>query len=136
LAQTAFGAVLRHFGHGFWLHVAGAATILMIVLWQAAVIGPRAELRGALGRSVGATATLAIAQIGLGLASAILTGLAPPGVGPPPTTIEALTTALHVVFGALLLASAVTLCMNARRRLAVRIPWTAPAGATTIGGAK
>jgi cytochrome c oxidase assembly protein subunit 15 len=127
--QILFGAVLRHFGARLDAHLTFAAVVTLLVgaVEMKTVRHFRGDRRFSFpGRLAGVLVAL---QWGLGFGS-FLAVRAPrpegrPGVG------EVVLTTLHVLAGALLLATAVLLNLRARRLL--RVPGVAAARAVSAG---
>lgn len=111
--QLILGAAFRHNAFGVLPHVFGAGMVTVMVAWTAAVVFSRYGHLGPLRRTAKWLLGLLCLQIGLGIAAywAVLYQAQLPQPYPLPVAI----TVAHVVNGALTLAAAVWLCLQAFR---------------------
>lgn len=116
-AQIALGASVRHLGIGFIPHLVSAGLLLLLLFWLVFIVALHEPTRRALGKPLAALTVLFVAQLFLGVGALWVTGLVPPGFGPPPKGTEALVTTIHQATGSLLLGASILLSLTAWRRL-------------------
>lgn len=124
--QMGFGALLRHLGAGLAVHLILAGSITLLAMYLVLLVAVNDDLRPALLWPASGMFFLLLVQVFLGLGALVLTGAAPPGLGSPPTNIEAFTATAHQAAGALVFASSIVLVVASFRRLA---PLSVPAAA-------
>lgn len=107
LVQIILGAEIRHWGHGFWPHLALAGGLLLLALWQTLMVAVDEKFRSKLLTPAILVLVLLFVQLFLGFGAYMATGLVAPGLGPAPTHGQAAVATLHVLGGALLLAAAI-----------------------------
>lgn len=117
LAQITLGASVRHLGHGVAIHLALAAGVMLLAMWLVLMIAIQDEIRATLLAPAVTLFLLLLTQIFLGFGALFLTGLEAPGMGKPPTFVEAITATAHQAMGSLLLANAIVLAVGAYRYL-------------------
>ncbi len=105
--QIVLGALLRHRAAGFWFHAPGGYLIAATTFGLGALVVAEPLLRRRFGGMALALACGVFAQIVLGNAAALLTGLLAPEFRPPITNVEAFTTAAHHFVGSVFFAGTV-----------------------------
>jgi len=116
--QLILGAAFRHSGMKLLPHLVSAVVVTAIVLWTCIRVLSRYGRVPQLRKPASALLVLLFVQLSLGFGS-YLTRVQWGRGGPHPGTAMALTTVAHVAVGALLLATAVVLAIQARRHTVV-----------------
>ncbi len=112
--QLILGAMFRHHGLGWWPHVVNAAAVAVILAWTAVrAVAQQAKI-AAVRRPAVIMLSLMIAQLCLGFA-AFLTRVTWGHDAAQPELPMVVATVAHVAVGALLLATAVVLAVQAWR---------------------
>lgn len=131
--QMAFGAVQRHLGFGFVVHLSLAGAWLLFVMWLTFVIYLDEQLKKSFRMWPATLVALTVIQLGLGLGALWATQLQAPGVGQAPSAFQALLPTLHLAVGSLIFATTTVLALLAHRRLDA-VPATAAAEGYVMEG--
>ena len=125
--QLILGAMFRHKGMSWWPHVAHALVVAVVLTWTAVRALSLYSKIEAVRRPAVIMLSLLIAQLGLGF-SAFVTRVAWGRDSVQPELPMVISTVAHVAVGAVLLATAVVLCIQVWRHvpaaLAERPPGT------------
>jgi cytochrome c oxidase assembly protein subunit 15 len=137
LIQLVLGVAHRQLAMTFIPHAVFAGVLLIGFLYLAAMMIPDGELRRVAGRMLPTLLLLFGLQIGLGIVSALMTGLVPGRIRTGVTHTDAVIRAAHVVVGALLFAGSVLLaarCRLALRPVSAEADVARPSATLTAGG--
>jgi cytochrome c oxidase assembly protein subunit 15 len=115
--QVVLGVMLRHRNQHFHLHAALAYGLALAALWFGASILLDAEWRRRFGTIAILLGACLFAQIVLGNAAALSTGLVPVQFRPTVRDVTALTTSFHLLVGSFFFASTVALALFSFRQL-------------------
>jgi cytochrome c oxidase assembly protein subunit 15 len=115
--QIVIGALFRHRSVGFHLHAAVGYLLLAAIMGLGAYILVNETVRRRLGWPLFWVAVCVVAQIVLGNASALATGLIPRELRPEITNLQAFTTAAHLLVGSWYFAATIVLALVAYRGL-------------------
>lgn len=129
--ELVLGAAFRHGALKLLPHVVGAAIVTFVVLWTVVRILTEYAKVDQLRRPAIALMSLLMVQLGLGFGSWV-TRVEFAREGVPPGAAVIFTTVAHVAVGALLLATAVVLAIQAWRHVAIPTAETIPQHAPKV----
>ncbi|HVJ80068.1 MAG TPA: COX15/CtaA family protein [Planctomycetia bacterium] len=115
--QIVLGVMLRHRNQLFHVHATLAYGLALAALWLGAQILLDGEWRRRFGTLALLLGGCLFAQVVLGNAAAISTGLTPPELRPPVRNVTALTTSFHLLVGSFFFAATLAIALFSFRQL-------------------